>query len=50
MKRHALTDEQWVLVDPLIPASKASTGRPPKNRRLMLDGIFWVLAHPCAVA
>lgn len=44
MKRHALTDEQWKLVDPLIPASKARTGRPPKDRRLMLEGIFWVLA------
>jgi len=44
MKRHALTDEQWELVEPLIPASTAKTGRPPKDRRLMLDGIFWVLA------
>lgn len=44
MKRHALTDEQWELVEPLIPASAAKTGRPPKDRRLMLDGIFWVLA------
>ncbi len=44
MTRHALTDEQWELIEPLIPASTAKTGRPPKDRRLMLDGIFWVLA------
>jgi transposase len=44
MKRHALTDEQWELIEPLIPASGAKTGRPAKDRRLMLDGIFWVLA------
>jgi transposase len=43
MKRHALTDEQWLLVDPLIPRSTAKTGRPPSDRRLMLDGIFWIL-------
>ena len=44
MKRHELTDEQWALVDPLIPRSKAKTGRPPKDRRLMLNGIFWILS------
>jgi transposase len=43
MKRHALTDEQWLIVDPLIPRSTAKTGRPPSDRRLMLDGIFWIL-------
>lgn len=44
MKRHSLTDEQWELIEPLIPRSEAKTGRPAKDRRLMLDGIFWVLA------
>ena len=44
MKRHALTDEQWELIEPLIPFSTARTGRPAKDRRLMLDGIFWILA------
>lgn len=43
-KRHAITDEQWQIVEPMIPRSKARTGRPPKDRRLMLDGCFWVLA------
>lgn len=44
MKRHELTDEQWELVKPLIPASTAKTGRPAKEPRLMLNGIFWILA------
>ena len=44
MKRHALTDEQWQIVDPLVPESKARTGRPPRDRRLMLDGALWILA------
>ncbi len=43
MKRHELTDEQWDLVEPLIPRRVARTGRPPRDPRLMLDGIFWVL-------
>ena len=44
MKRHELTDEQWELVSPLIRHRKACTGRPPKDPRLMLDGIFWILS------
>jgi transposase len=44
MKRHTLTDEQWQLVEPLVPRSVAWTGRPAKDPRLMLDGIFWILA------
>lgn len=44
MKRHALTDEQWQAIEHLVPRSTARTGRPGKDRRLMLDGIFWVLA------
>jgi transposase len=43
MKRHQLTDEQWELLGPLIPIKSATTGRPPKDRRQMLDGIFWIL-------
>lgn len=43
MHRHELTDEQWDTVEPLLPKRTAKTGRPPKDRRLMLNGIFWVL-------
>jgi putative transposase len=43
MKRHELTDEQWNLVAPLIPHSTAVVGRPAKDPRLMLNGIFWIL-------
>jgi transposase len=44
MHRHELTDEQWLLVDPLIPRSTATTGRPAKDPQLMLNGIFWILS------
>jgi transposase len=43
MKRHQLTDEQWALVEGHVPRSEATTGRPPKDPRLMLDGIMWIL-------
>jgi transposase len=43
MKRHELMDEQWDLISPLIPRRTARTGRPPKDPRLMLNGIFWIL-------
>jgi len=43
MKRHELTDEQWELIKRLVPHKVARTGRPPKDPRLMLNGIFWIL-------
>lgn len=42
--RHQLTDEQWAAVESLVPRSTARTGRPASDRRLMLDGLFWILA------
>lgn len=44
MKRHELTDEQWALVEPHVPRGKARTGRPPRDRRTLLNGIFWILS------
>lgn len=43
MKRHELTDEQWELVSPFVLRRPARTGRPAKDPRLMLNGIFWIL-------
>jgi transposase len=43
MKRHEVTDEQWALVHPILPQRTATTGRPPSDARLMLNGIFWIL-------
>ena len=44
MKRHELTDEQWALVEAHLPLSTARTGRPPRDRRTQLNGIFWILS------
>ncbi len=42
MLRHRLTDDQWDLVQGFFPPV-AATGRPPRDRRQVLDGIFWIL-------
>jgi putative transposase of IS4/5 family DUF4096 len=37
-----LTDEQWALVRPLLPAQRGWIGRPPLDHRRVLGGILWV--------
>ncbi len=43
MKRHELTEEQWALIEPMVPPGGACTGRPSRDRRTLLNGIFWIL-------
>lgn len=42
MARYDISDAEWQLICDLFPGPKA-TGRPPKNNRQMLNGIFWKL-------
>ena len=42
MLRHRLTDEQWARIEDIFPAP-ARTGRPPRDRRLIVDAILWIL-------
>ena len=42
MVRHRLTDDQWECIAHLFPAP-AQTGRPPRDRRTIVEGIFWIL-------
>src|SRR5947209_2393324 len=41
-----LTDEQFALVEPLLPRRKR-TGRPPADLRDVLDGIFYLVRSGC---
>jgi len=45
MPPYDLTDEQWALIQPLIPQSSppGSRGRPPIDERAVLNGITWKL-------
>ena len=42
MKRHALTDEQWSVIEPMMPPAK-STGRPRSDLRKIVEAILWIL-------
>jgi len=42
MPRHQLTDDEWELIADVFPP-RANTGRPPVDRRTVLNGILWVL-------
>lgn len=42
MARHRLSDDQWECIADLFGAP-ARTGRPPRDRRTVVDGILWIL-------
>lgn len=45
MSRHDLTDQEFNAIRSFLPAQKKRTaGRPWKNHRTMINGIFWILA------
>jgi hypothetical protein len=41
-RRHELTDEEWALLEPLLPPPRGH-GRPYQNHRRILNGILFVL-------
>lgn len=43
MSRHTLTDEQWAVIEPLIPKRRRGPGRPRADDRKTLNGILHVL-------
>ena len=43
MYRHALSEEQWERLQPLLPAPKPRIGRPNLDHRTIINGIVWRL-------
>jgi transposase len=44
MRQPLLSDLQWQKIEPLLPKLKRRRrGRPPKDNRVVLEGILWVL-------
>jgi transposase len=41
-RRHALNDEQWAILQPLLPGNNRR-GHPYKDHRLVIDGLLWIL-------
>ncbi len=46
--RHELSEEQWALLEPLIPKRKTGPGRPRADDRRTLNGILYILKTGCA--
>ncbi len=46
MARYELADDQWEAVAPLLPVPK--TGRPRRDDRTTLNGVFWKLCSGAA--
>ena len=46
MARYELSDDQWEAVAPLLPVPK--TGRPRRDDRTTLNGVFWKLCSGAA--
>ena len=42
MRRYELTDDEWAIIEPLIPPA-ATTGRPRRSPREMWNAVLWVL-------
>lgn len=42
MVRDRLTDAEWAIFAPFLTEQSARGGRPPKDHRRTLDGIFWI--------
>jgi transposase len=47
MSRHEITDQQWEVIEPLLPIKKTNMGRPTADPRKTLNGILYVLKTGC---
>jgi transposase len=44
MRRYEMSEAAWRRLEPLLPPERGSLGgRPPKDRRRVLNGILWIL-------
>ncbi|HID67543.1 MAG TPA: IS5 family transposase [Roseibacterium sp.] len=43
LPRHAISDEQWSLISDLFPVNNFKTGRRPRDRRQIMNAIFWIV-------
>jgi transposase len=42
-RRYELSDAQWTLIEPLLGQEDKGFGRPRRDDRTLLNGIFWML-------
>ncbi len=41
-RRHEISDERWMRVEPLIPGRKGDPGRSGENNRRFLNAVIWI--------
>ena len=42
-KRHDISDDIWLKIEPYLPGRKGSVGAPAKNNRRFINGVLWIL-------
>ena len=42
-RRHDISDRTWGLLEPHLPGSRGSVGRPASDNRLFVNAVFWIL-------
>ncbi|MDF1663034.1 MAG: transposase [Planctomycetota bacterium] len=42
-RKYELTKSQWQAIKSLVHPTRKGPGRPPRNRRQVLNGILWVI-------
>ena len=42
MIRDLMSDDEWAFFEPFLIETGPRRGRPPRDHRLVLDGIFWI--------
>lgn len=43
MNRGELSNEQWEVLEPVLPPQKPRTGKPNNDHRQVVNGILWIL-------
>ena len=41
-RRHELSDEQWIQIEPLLPGREGDPGRSGKDTRRFVDAVIWI--------
>ena len=41
-RRHELSDEQWLKIEPHLPGREGDPGKTGQNNRLFVNAVFWI--------
>ena len=42
MRRHAIRDDQWTRIEPLLPDKPEDPGQTAADNRLFIDAVLWI--------